>query len=236
MYMRASIHAILDVLYPPLCLGCERRIHARDILCPECLLELHPYPQSTAQSLLHLASLHRVCDALRMSVGYEYEEDGVLEQCIQAMKYRQLYTVGDWLGRLLGERLHDTPILDGNPVLAPVPLHRVKRIERGYNQAAYLARGVARECGLELQEDLLRRVRYTDSLSASRMKQEERKESIRAAFTVHAPAARMIIGRPVLLVDDLITTGATMGECVRALTDAGFSDVRLLALARPPRH
>ncbi|MBN1449107.1 MAG: ComF family protein [Bacteroidetes bacterium] len=234
--MRAIIQAILDILYPPLCLGCERRIHVRDVLCAHCLLELHPYPQSSAQSLQHLASLHHVCDALMMSVGYEYEDDGVLEHCIRAMKYRQLHAVGEWLGRLLGERLLQTPILEGNPVLVPVPLHRVKRMERGYNQAAYLARGVASECGLELQEHLLRRVRYTTSLSASKMKQDERKEHIRAAFAVDPVRIRIVAGRPILLVDDLITTGATMGECVRVLNDAGFPEVRLLALARPPRH
>lgn len=233
--MRA-IQAILDVLYPPLCLGCERRVHADDALCAECIAGLHPWPQSREQSLLHLASLHHVCDATMMSVGYEYDDECALEPCIRAMKYRQLHSVGIWLGRLLGECLRDAPILEGNPVLVPVPLHPVKRRERGYNQAAYLARGVASECGIELQEKLLRRTRYTASLSASKMKQEQRRESIRNAFAVDHAILEDVPGRPVIVVDDLITTGATMAECVRALTTTGVADVRLVSLARPPRH
>ncbi len=233
--MRA-IEAILDILYPPLCHACERRIHAHDVLCPDCVAGLHPWPQTREQSLLHLASLHHVCDATMMSVGFEYDEECALEPCIRAMKYRQLYSVGLWLGRLLGERLHDAPILEGTPVLVPVPLHQVKRRERGYNQAAYLARGVAAECGIELREYLLRRTRYTASLSASKMKQEQRRESIRNAFVADDAGLRQVRGRPVIVIDDLITTGATMSECVHALTAAGVTDVRLLSLARPPRH
>lgn len=233
--MRA-IETILDILYPPLCLGCERRVHAHDALCAECIAGLHPWPQTREQSLLHLASLHHVCDATMMSVGYEYDDECALEPCIRAMKYRQLHSVGIRLGRLLGERLRDAPILEGYPVLAPVPLHPVKRRERGYNQAAYLARGVAAECGVELREELLRRTRYTASLSASKMKQEQRRVSIRNAFTVADTILENVRGRPVIVVDDLITTGATMSECVRALTAAGVTDVRLLSIARPPRH
>ena len=233
--MRA-IEAILDILYPPLCHACERRIHARDVLCPDCIAGLHPWPQTREQSLLHLASLHHVCDATRMSVGYEYDDECALEPCVRAMKYRQLHSVAHWLGRLLGERLHEAPILEDDPVLAPVPLHPVKRRERGYNQAAYLARGVAEECGIDLCEHLLRRTRYTASLSASKMKQEQRRDSIRNAFVADRTFLEAMCGRPVIVIDDLITTGATMSECVRSLTDAGVTDVRLLSLARPPRH
>lgn len=234
--MHTFLHTILDILYPPFCLGCGIRIHAGDVLCPPCLLDLQPYSQTEEHSARQLGSLHVACDANLMAVGYEYEEDGVLEHCIRAMKYRQLHRVGLWLGRLLGERLHGQKILDGEPLLLPVPLHGVKRIERGYNQAEMLCRGIAEETALELDTELMYRARYTRSQSASKLDRDERQSNILNAFEVRPERMNVLRERPLLLVDDLITTGATMAECVRVLQEHGARDVRLLALARPPRH
>ncbi|PLX23330.1 MAG: hypothetical protein C0600_14990 [Ignavibacteria bacterium] len=234
--MLTFLRTILDLLYPPFCLGCGTRIRAGDTLCPSCLLDLQPYPLTEEHSARQLGSLHVVCDATLMAVGYEYEEDGVLEHCIRAMKYRQLHEVGAWLGRVLAERLHGTPILEGNPLLLPVPLHGVKRLERGYNQAEMLCRGIAEEAALELDTKLLYRARYTRSQSASKLDRDARQTNILNAFEVRGDMMEANRDRPLLLVDDLITTGATMAECVRVLQEHGARDVRLLALARPPRH
>ena len=234
--MHTVLRSILDILYPPFCLGCGIRVHAGDTLCPGCLLDVQPYALTAEHSMLQLGSLHVACDATLMAVGYEYEKDGVLEHCIQAMKYRQQHHVGMWLGRLLGERLHETPVLEGNPLLLPVPLHGIKHIERGYNQAEKLCRGLAEETGLEMDTRLLYRVRYTRSQSASKLDRDARQTNILNAFHVRTERMAAVLDRPLLLVDDLITTGATMAECVRVLQEHGACDVRLLALARPPRH
>jgi ComF family protein len=171
-----------------------------------------------------------------MVVGWEYEGGSVIERCIHSMKYRQLHRAGEWLGRLLGERLTGTMLLEANPLLLPVPLHRIKRIERGYNQAEALCRGLAAECSLEWEADLLLRKRYTTSQSASRLDREERQANVRNAFAVNSQRAAAFEGRPLLLVDDLVTTGATISACADILIAAGFIDVRILAVARPPRH
>jgi ComF family protein len=199
-------------------------------------MDLQCYPLTTEQSVLQLGSLHCACDATFMAVGFEYEEDGVLERCIRTMKYRQLHSVGIWLGKMLGERLRGTPVLDDEPVLLPVPLHPVKQIERGYNQAEMLCRGIAEECALQLVPRLLQRSRYTRSQSASKLDRDERQTNMLNAFRVREDVLKEVKGRPILLVDDLITTGATMSECIAALNEHGAMDVRLLALARPPRH
>ncbi|MBE0643740.1 MAG: ComF family protein [Bacteroidetes bacterium] len=234
--MHFALSALLDVLYPPLCLGCGLRTHTGDLLCPLCMAELVPLPLTAAQSSAHIASLACACDASMMLVGWEYDSGSVIERCIHAMKYRQLYRAGEWLGRLLGERLVGTILLDGDPLLLPIPLHRIKRIERGYNQAEFLCRGLAAECGLEWDGGLLQRLRYTTSQSASRLDRDERQANVRDAFAVDAARATTLGSRPLLLVDDLITTGATIGACADVLVQAGFTDVRILAVARPPRH
>jgi ComF family protein len=245
--MQQVVSAFLDVLYPPLCLACARRVRAGDFLCVRCLRECVPLPISREQSSAHIASLACACDATMMIVGWEYENGGVIERCIHAMKYRRLHRAGEWLGRLLGERLNEDPgtasglFLKGEtqtaaPVLLPVPLHRLKRIERGFNQAEYLCRGMAGECELEWDSRLLRRRRYTTSQSASKLDRDERQRNVRDAFAVDARRAAELHGRPLILVDDIVTTGATICACVDVLIAAGFTDVRILAVARPPRH
>lgn len=245
--MRFAFSAILDFLYPPLCLACGLRVRAGEFLCVRCLRDCIPLPLTRDQSSAHIASLACACDATMMLVGWEYEHGGVIERCIHAMKYRRLHRAGEWLGRLLGERLSERagPLDCGLtrsdqqgslPVLLPVPLHRLKRIERGFNQAEYLCRGIASECGLEWDNRLLYRSRYTTSQSASKLDRDERQRNVRQAFGVDMQRALELRGRPLILVDDLVTTGATVCACVDALIAAGFTDVRLLAIARPPRH
>lgn len=234
--MHAAASAFLDVVFPPLCLGCGLRTRAGDPLCPRCGNELVQLPLTAEQSTAHLASLACACDASMMFVGWEYENGSVIERCIHTMKYRRLHRVGEWLGRLLGERLAGTMMIAGDPLLLPVPLHRIKRIERGYNQAEFLCRGLAAECGLGWNGDLLHRRRYTTSQSASRLDRDERQANVRAAFAVDAQSATRADGRPLILVDDIVTTGATIGACSDVCIAAGFTDVRILAVARPPRH
>ena len=240
--MHAVLSAVLDILYPPLCLGCGRRQRAGDFLCARCLGDSVPLPLTRSLSSSHIASLACACDATAMLVGWEYEGGGVIERCIHAMKYRRLHTVGIWLGTLMAERLVQErgagacDILSGDARLRPVPLHRLKRIERGYNQADQLCRGISAESGVSWDPCLLHRCRYTTSQSASRLDRDERQRNVRDAFRVDPTRAADLSGRPLVIVDDLVTTGATVCACVDVLIAAGFTDVRILAIARPPRH
>ncbi|MCZ7557235.1 MAG: hypothetical protein M5R41_12620 [Bacteroidia bacterium] len=231
--LRICLTAIQDVVFPPRCLGCGNSIHFQDVLCPRCLAGILPLPMTLDESHLHLSSLSFPSDASMMFVGYEHETGGALEACIHALKYQGMHRIGVWLGRLLGERLHDTPLVQGQPLLIPVPLHTVKRLERGYNQAEMLCRGLAAECELEHLPALLVRRRYTISQSAARLHRDQRRGNMLDAFAVNESLAGSYQSRPVILVDDLVTTGATMGECAAALTVYGFRDIRFLALSRP---
>jgi ComF family protein len=231
--LHACLSAVQDVVFPPRCLGCGSSVDAADVLCPHCLTGLLPLPLSMDDSRLHLSSLTFPSDASMMFVGYEHESGGALEACIHAMKYQGMHRTGVWLGRLLGERLHGIPLVQGSPLLVPVPLHKVKQFERGYNQAEMLCRGLAAECELEHFPGLLARRRYTISQSAARLHRDQRRGNMLDAFAVDESLAATLQARPVVIVDDLVTTGATMGECAAALTVHGFRDIRYLALSRP---
>lgn len=225
----------LDFLYPARCLGCDEPVCAQEVLCPACLSTLDPLPLSRAQSMATLASLTNPSDARMAWAVYNYEHDGPLARSIHAMKYQGMERIAVWLGRLAGERLSGTPVVEDDPMLVPVPLHSVKKRERGYNQAEAICRGISRETGLMTSSRMLSRIRSTASQSAAHLNRTDRGANVRGAFRVAADARPTLRDRPVLIVDDLLTTGATLGACAAAFLDAGVVNVRLLAVARPAR-
>ena len=122
-------------------------------------------------------------------------------------------------------------ILDRGPwdVLVPVPLHPRREWQRGLNQAAFLARRLGRRFGLPVAPRALRRVRHTPPQAGD---PEDRRRNVRGAFVVGRPA--QIAGRHVLLIDDVLTTGATANECARTLRRAGARRVGVFTFARVP--
>ncbi len=231
--IRRTIGPFLDFIYPPRCLGCDATIRIEDVLCPQCLTEMIELPVTREQSDRHLARLTLAADATMMHAGYEYEAESIVEICIRTAKYRRMHRIAEWLGRLVGERIADGPATRDNPVVVPIPLHKLKRYERGYNQAEYIARGIAVECGLEMSPELLQRRRYTVSQSAAKLNRTDRKANIEHAFRIGSGIRATLSGRPIILVDDLVTTGATMNECASVLIDHGFTDIRYVAVAHP---
>jgi len=152
--------------------------------------------------------------------------EGVLREAMHRFKYYGLTALAGPLGGLMvGYWMqHPMPV----DVLVPVPLHAARLRERGYNQAALLAREMARQVGLVVDERTLTRQRATDpqvELDAS-----QRKENVRDAFRC---CGNSLAGKQVLLIDDVCTTGATLEACAVALYEGGARGVRALTLARP---
>lgn len=135
-------------------------------------------------------------------------------------------TFAPWLARA-GQH-----VLEGADMIVPVPLHRWRLLARRYNQAALLAAAVAKRTGLVHLPDALIRNRATPS--QGHRKAVERKANLRGAIKVHPRHAVGLKGKVIVLVDDVMTTGATANECGRILKRAGAADVRVLALARVP--
>lgn len=124
---------------------------------------------------------------------------------------------------------HEPRPLDLPQLIIPVPLHRRRLRERGYNQALELARPLARALGIPCRHDLLQRVRYTDAQTG--LDAIERRRNLRDAFAVHESAT---LPAHIALLDDVFTTGATLTECTRLLKRAGVRRIDVWALARAP--
>jgi ComF family protein len=151
--------------------------------------------------------------------------DGALRSGILNLKFRNCEAAARTLGRLLGRKLPRMPW-----VVVPVPLHAFRLRERGYNQAEAIAEGVVEGCtapGSDLQQALVR-VRSTDAQSSLPLRR--RHANVRGAFAVSGDV-RLDPARPVLLVDDVVTTGSTIAACSRVLRAAGARNLAAAALA-----
>ena len=149
---------------------------------------------------------------------------------ISKLKFNGATHLAKPLGQLLAKSA--APRLGSVNLLIPVPLSRQRLIERGYNQSWLLAQQASQYLGLEARHDLLQRVRHTSRLMT--LSAQERGQHIKDAFSVTAIGARTIEGRDVALVDDVMTTGATLNEVASTLTEAGARSVSVWVLARTP--
>jgi ComF family protein len=149
------------------------------------------------------------------------EFEGATRECIHALKYEGRHGIATMMSRLIATRIVEFPL----DVVIPVPLHASRRRERGYDQSALLARGVARSLDLVYDDGALRRVRRTRQQTT--LDGRARRQNVAGAFEATMPLDDEIV----LLIDDVITTGATMESAAGALKQAGASRVHGLAFA-----
>lgn len=167
--------------------------------------------------------------------------EGELRKLIHLFKYGRVEPLAAPLGKLLARALPREQSFD---VIVPMPLHWRKRWQRGFNQSELLAREVSRRTRVPVR-NLLRRVRYTESQAG--LTSAKRRENVSGAFEARSagllgrflrikPEPGLVDGLSVLLIDDVMTTGATAASCARALKRAGARHVSLLTLARADRR
>ncbi|HEX8070292.1 MAG TPA: hypothetical protein VF546_10100 [Pyrinomonadaceae bacterium] len=173
----------------------------------------------------------RRCDAEAFTAA---RAAGVYEGALRAavLRLKREPHVGARLAALLAATQRRAP-LDAADRIVPVPLHPARERERGFNQAALLARAVAAQTGLPLDERSLSRAAHTNAHRAG-LDARARRETVAAAFAVSRP--RLIAGTRVLLIDDVFTTGATASACAQALTAAGAAAVYVLTAARAEKN
>jgi ComF family protein len=232
----ATARAVTDLAFPALCLACDRRLPAEPAptqagsvpLCPACLRRL---PRAEAAEVgARLAALPTGNVFAAATALWVFDEGGAVQRLQHTLKYRDRPTLGVALGRLLGQAVVEATGPVRYDAVVPVPLARVRRLERGYNQSAALAAGASEVLAGSppVAEHVLVRARRTRSQTA--LSRARRWANVEGAFTTPNPDA--LRGRRLLLVDDVLTTGATVTAAAQPLVAAGATvDLAALALA-----
>ncbi len=250
--------AVVSVLFPAGCRLCEKLLTraSRVPICEECLASFAPMPArvcevcGSAPETMLLETTEQgkpasdsgsdplVCVACQVRT-YAFDRarshavyDTALVHAIVMLKFERIEPLGAWFAERLAEVVCKEAETLAADVVVPVPLHRQRERERGYNQADLIAKPLAKRLGLPYRGVLLMRTRPRPDKQVLSL--TERWESVRGAFATR-PGSQVDNLR-VLLVDDVMTTGATLDACARALREAGAKSVIGLTVARAARH
>ena len=231
----------LDIVLPPACLACHQPLTTHDSVCAACWREIRfvrpplcdrlglPMPFDPGGTIISAAAIATPPDYDRARAVALFST--VMRDLIHQFKYADAHHArtrfGQWLAVAGADLIADCDLV------IPVPMHPRRLLARRFNQSAILARELTRREARPFAPNLLRRIKPTRSQVG--LTTAERRTNVAGAFRLARGAERRIAGRRILLVDDVITTGATLNACARTLKRAGASGVDALALAiRPP--
>jgi ComF family protein len=229
--LRRAGQAVIDFALPARCPGCGTIVDTLDAFCVDCWQQVEWLGQGCASCGLPLEATDietcARCMAqppriarIRAAVAYGDIARGI----VLKLKYSRKVALSRTMARYMAPMLE----AGADAILVPVPLHRGRLWQRGFNQSSLVARQLAKATGREARNDLLRRSRRTRPLKG--MGASQRRREVARAFAVTHP--EKVAGREIVLVDDVLTTGSTAEACARTLLRAGAARVQLLCFAR----
>jgi len=226
--LKQSASDLIGLLFPNLCNACGTPlVQSEHLVCTKCLYDL-PFTDD------HLHRENRAAKQLwgRLSLNAAmamlyFRKGAKIQNLIHNLKYNNKTEIGILLGELLGDKLKLSPLYESIDLIIPVPLHKKKLSQRGYNQSAYIAQGVSKKMAIPFSEQYL--IRCVNTSSQTRKNRYNRYENMQHVFKVNH--AQDILNKHILIIDDVITTGATLEACAHELLLSGASHISIAALA-----
>lgn len=222
---------LASLLYPRLCRVCEGSLLDDEaFVCLTCLTLMPKFSTSESErkALERLFFGRLPFDFV--TAFFAFDKKARVQKLIHGIKYHNVPEIAFWIGQMLGEEMCRSQASWPADVLVPVPLHPKRLRRRGYNQSAWFARGLSDKLKLPVREDLL--VRTVNTRSQTGMNKTRRWENVRDAFA----CIGNVSGLRVVLTDDVLTTGATLEACGKALLKAGASTVNVAVMASAFGH
>jgi ComF family protein len=229
-FQRYIINPLRDFIYPPICFTCKEYLQDQDVrVCAKCW-----------NSFTRIDPSHPTWVELKSKFGAEgvvgdifsnflFEKEGKLQEAIHLLKYQGMKSIGIRLGHEIGDNMKSIPQFSSADFLIPIPLHKLKRRERGYNQSEYICKGISEVMNIHVNRALIRRNKYTQSQTQLNLR--ERKENVDDAFEINPKLQSVVGGKTFILVDDVITTGSTINACARALLSLQAKSILAVSVA-----
>lgn len=218
---------LFDFILPRFCCSCRTKLSVnQDTMCGNCVSKI----QRSTSSRLQREYERKFLDNKIISEFYSpfvFEKDKELQHAIHALKYDKRFPVGIFLGKVLATEIKSNKTSWNFDLIIPIPLHQLKKAERGYNQSYYIAKGVGKELRVKVSDRVVKRTKYTESQTTMNLNQRE--ENISGAFKIRNQ--KMVRRKSILLLDDVITTGATISECGKMLLESGATKIYAASIA-----
>lgn len=231
MPMSTVQHIVSDVIqlfYPHHCRGCGSDILQKDqLLCIRCISELpHTrfafFPGNDIERIffgrIPVMAAHSEC---------YFSKGQLIQRLIHLLKYSGMPEVGSYLGEIIGRTLLQSGRFSGIDYVIPLPLYPDKEFKRGYNQAAAIGEGVSNATNIPMLDKLVCRQRPTET--QTKKHRTERWQNVRGSFVVTEPS--VLAGKHILLVDDVITTGASIEACAQSILDCPQTNISIASIA-----
>ena len=221
-------HRLLDLISPRLCVVCGQRLTvSEEVICSKCNLHLprtgfqrDPYENEMAKLFWHQIPVERA------AALFYYEPHAETANILYELKYKNHPEIGEVMGRLMAKELQTSEFFDGIDGIVPVPLAKKRLHQRGYNQSMEIAKGVSEVAHLPIYNKVVKRNVFEGSQTSKG--RWERNENVEGVFELSD--AKAIQGKHLLVVDDVVTTGATVIACGKELSKAGNVKMSVLAV------
>ena len=225
--LRAATGGLADLLLPRVCIACERPLTAteRGLICGFCWTRLDaiPYPQCSRCGHPHIRHTCRWCELLppyvRAVRSVCWVPSGAGGQIVHALKYEGWRAAADGMAERMARLAWPMDVVDERTALVPVPLSAGRLRERGFNQSELIARALASRWRIPVWSDAVARARDTET--QTKLRPSDRLRNVAGAFDVSSAVSKRLRGAHLVLVDDVVTTAATLNACAETLMQAG---------------
>jgi len=218
----------VSLFFPPLCAACDGvLLHQEHLLCASCSFRLPVNDQHLFAENEAVRRLRGKADVSMASAYLSFTKSSSVQSLIHKLKYQRRRDVGLFLGEQLGRELAKSPLYATVDLIVPIPIHKKKLRIRGYNQSEQIALGISKAMGLPVDTQSF--VRSVHKESQTRQQRLDRYENVENVFACADP--ERIKDRHILLVDDVLTTGATMASAIATLKKAAGCEVSVATLA-----
>lgn len=219
------ISDLLDIIFPRHCCVCGELLSAQETdICLNCLYALPRIEAESRKDIEHI--FWGKIDIERATSYIYYHKGSPYNNLIHTLKYHGRPIVGERLAYIAAKELQESGFFDGIDIIVPLPLSRKKKRKRGYNQCDYISDGISRATGIPVAKNIVRRTISNET--QTHKNRDERWKNVEGIFSVAAPSC--LEGRHILLVDDILTTGATLASCAKTIKESSNCTISIFTI------